>query len=147
MQSASNSNTSLRNAGKDLRICFTFKDPTLGKHQVKDGQTRRVAMIGRAAHAIVVQSVERFSSFGAETVAGAESGRYLDIERDGFVLPGGFGLDDRALIRERCIEVRTPGGKRRAEKAACRRGASKWLLPDIECEPSALPRAPERAGV
>src|ERR1043166_2261229 len=134
---------SLGHAGKNLRVSVAFELPSRGQHLVEDGEAGRVAMIGRITHAVVVRPVERDRPRRTDATGIGE----LNVERDRLVLPFGFGLDDRAFIGERRVEVRALRRKRDAEESARGGRAARRLRPYLECFAGPLPRAAESAAV
>src|SRR5690349_21436851 len=86
-----------RNAGKDPGVAVAFEDPTGGDHLIEHRGGRGVAVIRRAAHAVVVGTIERNRSSGAVAAGVGKA----EVERDGLELPVGTGLDAGALAPER----------------------------------------------
>src|SRR3989441_3787491 len=95
---------SLRYAREHFRVPIAFEDPPGSSHLIEDRQACRIAVVGRSAHAVVVEPVQRNGLCRAESVGV----RKLDIEGDRLVLPLDFGLDDRTFAGERGVEVRAP---------------------------------------
>src|SRR5207253_11307078 len=103
----------------DHGVRITLEQPDLREYGVQRGQARSVAVVGRAAHAVVIRAVERARTRGARSrFVGQSDRRYVAFE----VPDLGFGVvDDLALPWVGRVEMRAlrrEGGA--AEKATLR---------------------------
>ena len=119
-------------------VLLSFIWPAQNPELMERLKTRRVTVIGCAAHAVVVETVQR-DTHRASAICGGQD----EVCNDAFVLPIRIVFDDRALVAQRRVEMRAFQPERGAEESTYGREPTGIALPDSERSSGTHPSAKE----